>query len=125
MYRSALALTLSAILLVACGQQQAAATPTETQASTPVMSAVADDRSADRTVFVQECTASWPKSQQTAAVQQYCDCMADYVMNKYDAETYRRIDDAIRSQQSNAETEAFMADLNDNGLKACPAPVAE
>lgn len=125
MYRSALALTLSAILLGACGQQQAAATPTETQASTPVMSAVADDRSADRTVFVQECTASWPKSQQTAAVQQYCDCMADYVMNKYDAETYQRIDTAIRSQQSNAETEAFMADLNDNGLKACPAPVAE
>ena len=124
MYRSALVLALSAILLGACGKQ-AAETQAETQISASATSTAQHDRSADRTVFVQECTASWPKSQQTAAVQQYCDCMADYVMNKYDAETYRRIDDAIRSQQSNAETEAFMADLNDNGLKACPAPVAE
>lgn len=113
-------LLAATLLLAACGQNQQSGS----QASSAAGSGAAPDRSADKQTFVQDCVSGWPQDQRSDAVQQYCSCLADYVIAKYDAETFRRLDQAMRRNEENAEIKAFTQDLADNGLKVCPAPAS-
>ncbi|MCP2041435.1 hypothetical protein L1281_002035 [Neisseria sp. HSC-16F19] len=128
--KHALILTLAAAAaLAACKPQEKTEVAAATTASAPAAAPAAGgngnwgSRQLDYDTFVTSCISSLPEPMRTDPYKNYCSCMGNYVLSKYDDAFFRRMEAAVaRGEGNTGEFQAFQEDMVTNGLKACPLP---
>lgn len=127
--KHALILTLAAAAaLVACKPQDKTENTPATAASATAAAPAAGGqgnwgaRQKDYDAFVNSCVAGLPQDKQNESFKNYCHCMGDYVMNKYDDAFLRRLDASVARGEASEELKAMQEDLMTNGVKVCPLP---